>query len=386
MYERRLGDVLHLTMGQSPPGTTCNSSGIGVPLLNGPTEFGVHHPTPVQWTTGGRRFCNSDAILLCVRGSTTGRTNRSDRRYAIGRGVAAIETDDPIDQVYAYYAIIGSMTSLLERATGSVFPNLSRDDIASLIIPWPSSAVRNRIAHMLGSIDDKIESNRRLIGQLERLISGMWEQFMSEGDDWPVVAIAEVAGIVGGSTPRTSVEAFWDGEFAWVTPRDLSRLSSTPLLATQRTITADGLAQISSGLLPVGTVLLSSRAPIGYVAIAELPVAINQGFIALLPSRRASSLYLWQWVRHHIAEIMERANGTTFLEISKANFRPMPFAIPPGDAMDRWTAQAEDVYRLVVALERETHQLSVLLDSLLPKLISGELRIRDTAPLVEEAV
>src|SRR5437868_9574371 len=86
----RLIDVADIVMGTSPPGDSCNSTGIGEPLLNGPTEFGPHHPTPVQYTTAPRRFAETGDILFCVRGSTTGRMNWADRRYAIGRGIAAI--------------------------------------------------------------------------------------------------------------------------------------------------------------------------------------------------------------------------------------------------------------------------------------------------------
>ncbi len=195
-----------------------------------------------------------------------------------------------------------------------------------------------------------------------------------------------MAKIVGGSTPRTSVADYWDGSISWATPKDLSRLTSTPLFRTERSITEQGLQQISSGLLPRGTVLLSSRAPIGYLAIAEVPLAINQGFIALNSLGAVPNLYLWQWVAHHMAEIKDRANGTTFQEISKANFRPIGFDTPPARVIDQWMNAAEPLYQLVVKLEYETSILATLRDTLLPKLMSGELRVRDAEHLVEDAV
>jgi type I restriction enzyme S subunit len=387
MDKRPLGDVLSLTMGQSPPGTSCNGSGIGTPLLNGPTEFGSRCPTPAQWTTDARRVCDKDAVLLCVRGSTTGRTNRADQPYAIGRGVAAIEATDSIDQSFAYFSLVWSIPSLLERTTGSVFPNLSRDDISSIELAWPDRRTRGAIAEVLGALDDKIEANRTQVSLLQDLISVTWEYVSRDNEDWPVVAIGDVAKIVGGSTPSTSVADYWaGGSFAWATPKDLSRLSSVPLLSTERSITEAGLSQISSGLLPQGTVLLSSRAPIGYLAIAEVPVAINQGFIALLPGQGTSHLYLWQWIAHHMNEITDRANGTTFLEISKANFRPISFALPPEGLIKQWADSAEAEYRLIVQTEREIADLTRMRDTLLPKLMSGELRVRDAEHLVEDAV
>ena len=139
-------------------------------------------------------------------------------------------------------------------------------------------------------------------------------------------------------------------------------------------------------MLPVGTVLLSSRAPIGYLAITEVPLAVNQGFIALVAGGRVSNLYLWQWLRFHLDEVISRANGTTFLEVSKANFRPMPIEVPPEGLMRSWTASAATQYRLLVAKEQESVRLTQLRDTLLPKLLSGELRVRDAESLVEEAV
>ena len=270
--------------------------------------------------------------------------------------------------------------------TGTTVRHLSPTDILRFVFPLPPFPEQRAIAEVLGALDDKIEANRRVIDLLESLISARWEDVSSDSSGWLQQPISEVAKIVGGSTPRTSVTDFWNGSISWATPKDLSRLTSTPLFRTERTITEQGLQQISSGLLPRGTVLLSSRAPIGYLAIAEVPLAINQGFIALNSLGVVPNLYLWQWVAHHMAEIKDRANGTTFQEISKANFRSIEFDIPPAEVIDRWMNEAEPLYQLVVKLENETSILANLRDMLLPKLMSGELRVRDAEPVVEDAL
>src|SRR5262245_25404806 len=99
---------------------------------------------------------------------------------------------------------------------------------------------------------------------------------------WEISRIGKEAKCGGGAAPSTGDAILWNGDLNWATPKDLSSLNSPVLLSTERTISEAGLAKISSGLLPVGTVLLSSRAPVGYVAIAEVPTAINQGFIAIV--------------------------------------------------------------------------------------------------------
>jgi type I restriction enzyme S subunit len=193
------------------------------------------------------------------------------------------------------------------------------------------------IAHILGTLDDKIELNRRMSETLEAMgralfkawfvdfepvrakMEGRWQRGQSlpglpahlydlfpdrlveselgeipEG--WEVKRIGDLAEVFGGSTPRTDRSEYWEGgTHHWVTPKDLSALSVPVLLDTERKITDAGLSQISSGLLPKGTVLLSSRAPIGYLAIAEVPVAVNQGFIAMKPRPGISNLFLLRW-------------------------------------------------------------------------------------------
>ncbi|MBN2464254.1 restriction endonuclease subunit S, partial [candidate division WOR-3 bacterium] len=158
------------------------------------------------------------------------------------------------------------------------------------------------------------------------------------------------------------------------TPKNLAPLDVPVLLDTERRITDAGVQQISSGLLPVGTVLLSSRAPIGYLAIAETPVAINQGFIAMLPKDAVSNLFLLHWTRYNHEVIVGRANGTTFLEISKSDFRPIPVAVPRPDVMEAFDIEVRPLYRRVVANTRESRALTAIRDALLPKLMSGEIR------------
>ena len=198
--------------------------------------------------------------------------------------------------------------------------------------------------------------------------------------------IGDLADVVGGSTPSTSKPEFWEGEsHCWATPKDLAALTSPVVLDTERHITDAGLAQISSGLLPAGTVLLSSRAPIGYLAIAETPVAINQGFIAMKPKGAVPSLFLLLWARFAHEEILSRANGSTFLEISKSNFRPIPVTRPKDGVMRAFESLVTPLYRRLVDNVRESRTLAGLRDGLLPKLISGELRVKDAEPFTEKA-
>ena len=301
---------------------------------------------------------------------------------------------------------------------------ITGNDLARLEIPIPPLEEQRAIAHILGTLDDKIELNRRTNETLEAMaqalfkfwfvdfgpvrakMEGRWRRGQSlpglpahlfdlfpdrlvdselgeipEG--WEVKAIGELAEIVGGSTPDTTKNIYWeDGIHFWVTPKDLSNLNAPALLSTKHRITNSGLSQISSGLLPPGTVLLSSRAPIGYLAVTEIFAAINQGFIAMKPKPGISNLFLLLWAHSAHDKIVSRANGSTFLEINKTNFRTIPVEAPPESAMFKFDQLSRSLYEQIVQNLYESHALATIRDTLLPKLISGKLRVKDAEKII----
>ncbi|MEJ7668574.1 MAG: restriction endonuclease subunit S [Casimicrobiaceae bacterium] len=305
------------------------------------------------------------------------------------------------------------------KASTDMAPYLSLIDQKRLRISLPSIAEQRATAHILGTLDDKIELNRRMNETLEAIAQALFKSWFvnfdpvrakAEGRDpglpkpladlfpdsfedselgeipkgWEVKSIGELADVAGGTTPSTKEPAYWDGgTHAWATPKDLSRLSVPVLLDTGRRLTEAGLSQIGSGLLPKGTVLLSSRAPIGYLAVAEIPVAINQGFIAMAPKMGIPNIFLLFWASVAHEEIVSRANGSTFLEISKANFRPIQVVTPSVDVIHRFEQLARPLYERIVECARESQTLAALRDTLLPKLISGELRLPHTEQRAE---
>lgn len=222
---------------------------------------------------------------------------------------------------------------------------ITQGHIQSFIVPLPPTNEQRAIVQLLGALDDKIELNRQMNRTLEEMARALFRSWFVDFDPvqakrdgrkpfgmhastaglfpehfeesalgpmprgWRVSTIGEEVHVVGGSTPSTEEPRFWaGGTLHWVTPRDLSKLSDPAVLDTERMITAEGLAQISSGLLPVGTVLLSSRAPIGYTAVAAVPVAVNQGFIAMKCERQLGSQFVLRWTEESLDEITVCAN------------------------------------------------------------------------------
>ena len=175
--EVALGDVAEIVMGQSPPGDKVSGDN-GLALLNGPTEFGASHPTPVQFTIDARKYAQPGDILFCVRGSTTGRMNWADQEYAIGRGVAAIRhKNDSALQPFVRGVIELGLPELLAQATGSTFPNVSAQQLAEIPYPSLDEDEQRAIAHILGTLDDKVELNRRMNQTLEEMARAIFQDW-----------------------------------------------------------------------------------------------------------------------------------------------------------------------------------------------------------------
>ncbi|TMO77334.1 restriction endonuclease subunit S [Pseudoalteromonas sp. S3785] len=195
---------------------------------------------------------------------------------------------------------------------------------------------------------------------------------------WRVSSTDAELGIKGGSTPSTKNPDFWDGgDIHWTSPKDLSGNNSKILLDTSRKITEAGLAKITSGLLPVDTVLMSSRAPVGYLALAKVPLAINQGYIALQCGKNLTPEYTMQFLDSIMDEIKGISGGTTFAEISKKTFRSIKLVVPSKPAIDAYTAIARTNYDKITENIKQTNSLTETRDYLLPKLISGEITMEN---------
>ena len=147
---------------------------------------------------------------------------------------------------------------------------------------------------------------------------------------WPTVRLEDCTEIVSGATPSTSESAYWDGDVCWATPKDLSELDGAYISDTPRKITRGGLQSCAATVLPPESVLFSSRAPIGHVAINTVPMATNQGFKSFVPKReRVHAKFLYHWLRHNRPYLESLGNGATFKEVSKAVVARIEIPLPP---------------------------------------------------------
>ena len=304
---------------------------------------------------------------------------------------------------------------------GAVFDSLRCRDIPNFELTIPPIADQREISTVLDALDDRISLLRETSTTLEAIAQALFKSWFVDFDPvrakqqgiapqgmdaataalfpdsfeeselgevpkgWWVLPVGDAVEAVGGATPDTKNPIYWEsGTFCWTTPKDLSGIAAPVLLDTERKLSAQGIAKIGSGLLPVGTLLLSSRAPIGYLALAQVPLAINQGYIAMLPGGLLPPLYMLFWCQQNMEVIKGRANGSTFMEISKKVFRPIPALVPSSEVVQQFMEVASTLFDKLIENEKQAQTLATLRDTLLPRLISGQLRLPEPQETLEE--
>ncbi len=280
-----------------------------------------------------------------------------------------------------FYHLLGSNAVYSEferRAAGATVKNLNIDLVRGVKIPLPPLPEQRRIAAILDKADALRAKRRAALARLDTLTQSIFLDMFGDPatnpKQWPVRKIEDVAEIVSGATPRTDNEPYWDGDVNWVTPKELSTLESLYIGETERRITRQGLESCAASILPPGSVLFSSRAPIGHTAICTAPMATNQGFKSFVPRPDVMEphfLLFWLRVRRSFLEGL--GTGATFKEVSKAVVARIDLCVPPFDLQSQFA-------RRVVALEgirsvqrEEREQLDALFASLQHRAFRGDL-------------
>lgn len=301
-------------------------------------------------------------------------------KCAIGQNLVILRSDGTrLDQRYLRWAVRSPQWwSEVDRLinVGAVFSSLNVRDIARVRVPAHELAEQRAIADVLSALDDKIAANTRLARVADELASQIFTRAVrgiEPGDQ----TFGEAAEVRGGGTPSSTIQDYWDGDIRWATPTDVTGLTGPYLVETARKITTAGLANCSSALHPAGSILMTSRATIGAFALARVPTAVNQGFIVVVPNGSAPGLWLFHEMRSRIEEFTSLANGATFLELSRGNFKSFHVRLAEPAVMAQFQEHATALHDRAAAALRENQRLAATRDALLPALMSGHLRVRD---------
>lgn len=324
---------------------------------------------------------------------------------ACSADVLCIRSRSNADSRYLYYMLSQQafFDYVMSGAKGCKMPRGDKKQIMQWKVSLPPLKEQKKIANILSSLDDKIEVNRRIMIILEQQAQALYKQwfvnfefpneegnpYKSSGgkmvdseqgtipDEWGIGRLEDVGDIIGGGTPSKAVLDYYtkDG-IAWITPKDLSITQTKFTSKGEIDITELGYSNSSAKIIPRGSVLFSSRAPIGYISIAKNEVCTNQGFKSVVP-HNGHTAFIYYFLLTNTSNIESQASGSTFKEASGALMKALNIVIPNDSILDAFEKIISPIFDAQENLEEENLKLATLRDSLLPKLMSGELSVDD---------
>ena len=300
-----------------------------------------------------------------------------------------------LDVEYLYYWFLSpyGKNEINAKAIGSTQKALTIDSLSKFNIKIPANLEdQRRIASVLSSLDRKIELNNKINADLEEMAQAIFKNWFVDfepfkdgkfvdselgmiPEGWKVGRLDEIADVVGGSTPsKAKPEYYTQKGIAWLTPKDLSNHPAVYTSRGEIDITEEGYNSTSTKLMPKGTVLFTSRAPIGYISIALNDICTNQGFKSLVP-KKAGTCFLYCFLKNVTPEIENKSTGSTFKEASGSLMKSLQVIMPEQKDFEKFEAIVSPLFARIESLEKENSRLSTLRDTLLPRLMSGELEI-----------
>lgn len=272
--------------------------------------------------------------------------------------------------VYYFHTYEGQ-NKILSFANQTGVPALSQPlkNFRQIRIKLPDIDTQQRIAHIIESLDDKIELNNKINENLERQATALFNNFYDQAET--EISFTDVIQILGGGTPKTGESGYWGGKIPFFTPKDIG---SPYTLNTEKTITEAGLARCNSRLYPINTVFVTARGTVGKVGMAGVPMAMNQSCYALV-GKGIHQLLVYFYTLKVIDRLRHKASGAVFDAVTTKDFESEHIMRLPESIEKVFLCAAEPMYQAILSNSIENQKLAGLRDALLPKLISGEIDV-----------
>jgi type I restriction enzyme, S subunit len=262
------------------------------------------------------------------------------------------------------------------HAVGGVRGSLEWEDFENLQLPIPHINKQREIVKEYNVIQNRITLNQQLIQKLEETAQAIYREWFVEGIDlenlpegWRKAKIGDEVETLGGGTPSTENEDYWKGgDILWYSPTDITNNNSVFIFESSNRITSLGLNKSSAKLFPANSLMMTSRATVGKLAINNTEATTNQGFITMIPTEELNVFYLYCWINTQIEEIINLASGSTFLEISKSDFRNLDIVIPVDEINLKFKKSVESIFDFIKTKTKENQKLTELKALLLSKL------------------
>ena len=301
--------------------------------------------------------------------------------FSIAQDMIALRADE--SKIYPKYLFTVLRSREIQQQiyntnVGDVIPHFKKQFLDQLLIPIPERSIQESIGDLYYVLSLKAERNKKINDNLEQqALSYFQELFVDNADpEWTTGTISDLGTVVGGSTPsKAKPEYYTESGIAWITPKDLSNNKSKFVSHGENDITELGLRNSSASIMPEGTVLFSSRAPIGYIAIAAGEVTTNQGFKSVVPKPEIGTPFVYFFLKNTLPVIEGMASGSTFKEVSGSTMKNVPAVIPDAETLAKFSDFCAPIFAQQRILEEQNQSLATLRDNLLPKLMSGEIDV-----------
>ena len=292
--------------------------------------------------------------------------------------------------------------AIAKQAVGATLPNLNTSIIRSIPITYPPLPTQRRIASILSAYDDLIENNTRRIKILEQMAQAIYREWFVEfrapgvklrkatseeqkatgKDRFPMgrelKRVGDVIETVGGGTPSTKNQEYWeDGDITWYIPSDLTANKAMFIRDSSKKITRLGFENSSARMFPAYSVMMTSRATIGVIAINTSEACTNQGFITCIPNDYLSAYHIYFWIEQNRERIINIASGATYKEINRSEFRDILIIVPDAVVEALFVEMVGPIGRQIETLHSKNANLRQTRDLLLPRLISGDVDVEN---------
>ena len=288
--------------------------------------------------------------------------------------VGIIPKKEIIDTKYLYYCLKSERNKILEKKSHATQDNLNLGILRNHIIPLPTLPIQKKIVSLLEKAEKSKELRKEADDLTKEFLKSVFLEMFGDKDKFEEVKLGEVTEIVSGSTPKTSKEEYWNGDINWIAPAELIDGENYYYFETKKKITNEGLKSCSSRLFPKGTVMLSTRAPIGKVAIAGKEMCSNQGFKNLIPSEEINPVYLYFWFLLKKQYLNSLGRGATFKEISKTIVSNIKIPLPPIELQNKFASIVKKVEAMKEQQKHSKNQINNLFNALMQKAFKGEIK------------
>ena len=341
-------------------------------------------PYPVVYSNGVLEHHNHSMVkgpgVVTGRSGTIGKVHFIEGDYWPHNTSLWVTSFCGNDPKFIYYLYIH--TNLERLLSGSGVPTLNRNDVHQYTVPLPPISEQRAIAEVLSDVDGMLSALEALIAKKRAIKQAAMQQLLAGetrlpgfSGEWVTTTLGEVADIRNGATPSTQIGAYWNGPIPWCTPTDVTATPGKYLFATARSVTAAGLGSCAVSLLPVGALLLCSRATIGEIKIATSPVCTNQGFKSLVCKDNVSNEFLYYLLLTLKPQIIERAIGSTFLEIGKRDVASIELSVPTYSEQRDIANVLSDMDAEIAAVERRRDKTRTIKQAMMQQLLTGRVRL-----------